>query len=36
MDDEDRSSSEPEFDPDEEDEGIEDYIIGGYHPTHIG
>jgi serine/threonine-protein kinase SRPK3 len=34
--DEDRDSSEPEFDPDEEDEGIEDYIIGGYHTVHIG
>lgn len=23
-------------DNDSEDEGIEDYIIGGYHPVHVG
>jgi serine/threonine-protein kinase SRPK3 len=25
-----------EADNDSEDEGIEDYKLGGYHPVHIG
>ncbi len=31
-----KPAPEDELDNDSEDEGLEDYKLGGYHPVHIG
>lgn len=32
----DAPNPEDDLDNDSEDEGLEDYKLGGYHPVHIG